>query len=250
MNQFKKHIISFLILFFLLNSYSQNFKSCKEAKKKASYDFKHNEIKIDIFNRFNDSIFQSDKFDVFFENYLFTNYNLKNKMFFFDDYKNTKCYNEIILKKIKYKHGNHFIKKTIQNAKKSHKEFLNSNEDSLSKFINSDKIYYLVDSRIRFKGNDKKIMIFLENLISNICNKKEDLESIRIDLTISTKGIVTNCKIISNLINNNKKSNIKNQILLKINSLGKWIPAYLYNQKVNSTINLYPFSNNFSFSLW
>ncbi len=205
------------------------FKTCEEAKEYAELNFSNNNM---VWSRSGAlDYFKKDYpkgFVQFYETYFYAKYNIKFFMRSEDcmtspeQYCYAKNMDSIILKK----YGKDFFKKE---QLKIEKIFKNSNLDECSNIIDFNKAYSYLDSPPKFIGNDRTLKNYLkEKFKTSLAEEIPNFDTIT--LIIDSKGKIIDYKINSSKIQHKTKI----QIILELNSLGNWVPGYLYNQKVNS----------------
>ncbi|MGY5353595.1 hypothetical protein [Wenyingzhuangia sp. IMCC45467] len=224
--------ILFLLLFFLNKTYSQVElqgdnplppPTCNEWIEIAKHESKQN---IYVHNEIGMVYYQDREQEYFIKRYLFSKYNIitKNAGCNIDD--PIICYVNESEKILNEKFGNNFL---LNERKKAEKLF--TNENNKSKYIDPYKIYKneLLQSPPKFIGDDSIIRNYLKTISKNILNKVPEL-------IIDFKGEIIEIKYSNEEL---KYINLtRSEILKKLNSLGDWVPGYIYGKKVNSEFEI------------
>ncbi|NQY31208.1 MAG: hypothetical protein HRT69_17290 [Flavobacteriaceae bacterium] len=229
----KKYIlITLIILSFKCFSQSEtkSTQECTINELKATNDFEKGKFvgNFDLIEVEFSSI--DDEFEYFFEIYLYVKHSiyLDNETIELQP-KKYQCYIYKMDNLIREKFG-----KDIYNiSRKEAKDLYLKSREEKSKIIDLKKYYFQTESQPKFIGNDFLLRDFLKKYFEIINKDKSEnnYEFRSFTLFVSSEGMVVNIESNTYIL---KKDYSKDQIIEKINTMGSFVPAYLFGIKVNS----------------
>ena len=171
------------------------------------------------------------KFEYFFEIYVYVKYSIYLDLQTIElEPKKYQCYIHKMDNLIREKFGKDIYKKSRKEAKDL---YLKSRKEK-SKIIDLKKFYVRTESQPKFIGNDFLLRDYLKKCFE-IIKTDSDYEYRSITLLINLNGEVVGIESKTDII---KKGFTKDKITDKLNSLGSFVPAYLFDVEVNSKIHI------------
>jgi len=175
------------------------------------------------------------EFEDFVYIYIYSKYSvLMEESFGQNPSKNLTCYSNVMNSLICNKYGKDIIKRSRKEAKEI---YLKKSETEKAKVIDLNNIYSLkLQSQPKFIGNDRVLIDYFRKEIKTEIKTEETLYSNFITLILDENGIVVDIYLIEN---SNEINSKKEKLLLEINKLGSFVPAFLYGTKVKSKMFFY-----------
>jgi len=220
-----KNILPLFIILFCLKSFSQTDKinDCDKGKAKALKDFNNGKLLCRSNNHFEFNSVDG-KFEHFFETYIYSKHSIFVEDGTYLTSKKEICYTQKMDSLIFEKFGENIYKISRKEAKDI---YVNTPYAERSKIIDLNKTYFTTNhSSPKFIGNDQDLCKLFKTRFN--ANGKHDGNII--NLYININGVVFDYDTKDIL----KDSNNKAEIITEINALGRFVPGYLYNIKVNS----------------
>jgi len=227
---------AFVILFFLtcLNQISAQYNyydSCEEAKAHAIKDAQSGILMSRGHGLPDVPTDWNPDFENYFEIYIYSKYGIEitQEGCVITDYE--ECYTQTMDSVIISKFGNDIFEKNRNILKQ--KFSYSTNEDRIS-ILDFSRLYKRnLESLPKFVGNDVLVSNYLNTIIES---KKESLFN-SVLLVVEKNGKIIDFTIEMDL--QMKTSISKKDIIKKLNSLGNWVPGYIYGQKVKSQADFY-----------
>jgi len=226
-----RKLIFFGIILLSSNCLSQENTSseCRDGIQEAHLDFKNGKAYFD-YSRIDIEFNSEGDFENFYQIFMFSKYSIERDFYLNHKSEKEQCYYAKMDTLIRKKYGNDIFLKSRRKAK----EIFDLGERSKkAEILDSTKFYIQSESPAKFIGNDMDIIKSLKKMFKYAPENKSELEYRSIGLLISKNGIVVDFKSHTDIP---LESYTKTDIMKELNSLGAFLPAFLYDSKVNSIL--------------
>jgi len=224
----------FFVLAILISSpaisQTETTKDCAKETAEAIADFNNGEL-MGYYDYIRLEFSTDNKFEFFYQTYMYAKYSI-----YMENHSEGygRCYPKKMDSLVRLKYGKNLYQKSRREALNI---FKNSTREVQSKILDVSKYYPQTESPAKFIGNDYILQDFLKKHFTYKGKEAagHDFEYRIITLFIDRKGYIANMNSKTDLLNDgfNKKDIIK-----EMNTLGKFVPAYLIGVPVNAKLHV------------